>query len=474
MLPLALDILVASVALLVFVVDLLMPAEEKRGLGVLAVTGVALTLVASFFVDVSGTAFGGAFVGDGVGLYLKRIFLAAGALGLLISIDHADRKFGRRQGEYYLLVLLSLLGMTLLASARELVFLVVAFELMSLPLYILVAIAKDKGPGSEAAMKVYLVGAASAAITLYGLSLIYGATGTTVIPEIAKGIAAGGASPLLIGGMLVTLGGLGFKIGAVPFHMWVPDAYEGAPSPFVGFLSVAPKAAGFAVLIRLYLEGFLGAAGSWMPLIVLFAAASMLVGNLVAIPQNNVKRLLAYSGIGQIGFMLLALATGTAEGVAMLLFYLVAYLFTNMGAFAVVTMIGDAEGSDDISAYRGLNRRNPGLAFAMLLFLLSLGGIPFVAGFWAKLNVFLAAYDAGMVSLVLLGFLLSVVGLFYYMRVARAIYMDEPAADAKPLPAMALSLKTGVVVACAGVIGMGIFPGPFIETALAAAKLMLP
>jgi NADH-quinone oxidoreductase subunit N len=474
MMPLALDILLASVALLVFVVDLLMPVEEKRGLGILAVAGVSLTLVASFFVDVNGSAFGGAFAGDAVALYLKRIFLAAGALGILVSIDHADRKFGRRQGEYYLLVLLSLLGMTLLASARELIFLVVAFELMSLPLYILVAIAKDRGPGGEAAMKLYLVGAASAAITLYGLSLVYGGTGSTMIPAIAQTIAAGQVSPLLVAGMLVTLGGLGFKIGAVPFHMWVPDTYEGAPTPFVAFLSVAPKAAGFAVLIRLYLEGFLGAAGRWMPMAVLITVATMVVGNLLAIPQNNVKRLLAYSGVAQIGYMLLALVVGSAEGVAMLLFYLAAYLFTNMGAFAVATAIGDAEGSDDLAAYRGLNKRNPGLAFAMLLFLLSLGGIPFVAGFWAKLNVFIAAYHAGFVSLVLLGALLVVVGLFYYMRIARSMYMDEPAADAKPLPTMALPLKTGVIVACAGVIGMGLYPAPFIETALAAAKILLP
>jgi NADH-quinone oxidoreductase subunit N len=474
MLPLALDILLAFVALLVFVVDLLMPAEEKRGLGILAAAGVALTLVASFFVDISGSAFGGAYVGDGVALYLKRIFLAAGTLGILLAVDHADKKFGRRQGEYYLLVLFSLLGMTLLASARDLVFLVVAFELMSLPLYLLSAIAKDKGTGSEAAMKMYLTGAASAAITLYGLSLVYGATGTTSLPAIAGKLAGGEVPSLMVAGMLVTLGGLGFKIGAVPFHMWVPDTYEGAPTPFVAYLSVAPKAAGFAVLIRLYLEGFLGAAGHWMPMLVLITTATMVLGNLLAIPQTNVKRLLAYSGIGQVGYMLLGLVVGNYEGVAMLLFFLVAYLFTNMGAFAVATWIGDVEGSDDIAAYRGLNRRSPGLAMAMLLFLLSLGGIPFVAGFWAKLHMFIAAFHGGLWLLVLVGALLSVLGLFYYLKIARSIYMEEPAPDARPLPAMGLPLKTGLVAACLGVVGVGVIPGPFIETALAAAKALLP
>ncbi len=469
--PLILDILIAALALLLFLADLALPADKKRALGLFACAGLALIFASTFTLDVHGEAFGGAFVADGLALWFKRLFLLAGALACLISVDQVARDFTRRQGEYYLLLVLSLLGMSLLASARELLLLVVCFELMSIPLFVLTAFAKEQRKASEAALKFYLIGVVSFVITLYGLSLVYGATGTTMLPEIARH-ATTTPSPLLLAGILTTLAGLAFKIGAVPFHMWIPDTYEGASTPFVGFLSVAPKAAGFAALIRLYLEGFAPLAARYLPILIAICALTMLAGNLLALPQTNIKRLLAYSGIAQIGVMLLGLITQSTEGLALLLFYLAAYLFTNLGAFAVVTAVG-ASGSDDLSAYRGLARRNPALALAMLLFLLSLGGIPFVAGFWAKLGMFIAAWHQNYTTLVILGAILAVVGIYYYLRIARSIYLDDPQPGAAPIPT-SRALNFAVLICALAVVLIGIFPHILIDSALAAAAAWRP
>ena len=254
------------------------------------------------------------------------------------------------------------------------------------------------------------------------------------------------------------LAGLGFKIAAVPFHMWVPDTYEAATTPFVAWLSVAPKAAGFIVIIRLYLEGVGSAAEIWVPVVAALAGMTIVTGNLMAIPQQNIKRLLAYSGIAHIGYMLIGVAAMSAAGVAMVLFYLVAYLFGNMGAFLVVQAVARSEQSDGIDAYRGLAQRSPVLALAMLVFLLSLGGIPFVAGFWAKLFIFLAAVERGMYGLVFLGAVLTVVALYYYLLVARRMYIEAPVRR-EPIQTPGL-LGAAIAVCAIGVVGIGVYPGP--------------
>jgi NADH-quinone oxidoreductase subunit N len=462
--PLLVDILISALALLLFLADLALPAANKRPLGFLACAGLTLILALTFTLDVHGTAFHGAFTSDALALWFKRLFLGAGALACLAAVDQVARDFTRRQGEYYLLLVLSLLGMSLLASARELIFFLISFELMSIPLFVLTAFAKEQRRSTEAALKFYLVGVTSFVITLYGLSLVYGATGTTFLPEIA--LRATDPSPLLLAGILTTLAGLAFKIGAVPFHMWIPDTYEGASTPFIAFLSVAPKAAGFAALIRLYLEGFAPLATRYQPTFVVLCAITMIFGNLLALPQSNIKRLLAYSGIAQIGVMLLGFLTPSTEGLALLLFYLSAYLFTNLGAFAVVTAVHTSSNSDDLSAYRGLARRNPALALSMLLFLLSLGGIPFVAGFWAKLGIFVAAWP-DHTTLVILGAVLAVVGIFYYLRVARSIYLDDPQ---EPTPIRVPPALTATILICAvAVVLIGIFPRILIDSALSVA-----
>jgi NADH-quinone oxidoreductase subunit N len=295
---------------------------------------------------------------------------------------------------------------------------------------------------------------------------VYGATGTT---DLAK-IATAAESPLLALGLITALVGFAFKIAAFPFHMWVPDTYEAAPTPFVAWLSVAPKAAGFVAIFRVYFEGGAERAATWMPVAAALATVTMLAGNLMALPQQNTKRLLAYSGIAQIGYMLVGVAATSASGTAMVLFYLVAYVFGNMGAFLVVEALARAEGSEATTAFRGLAQRSPLLALAMLLFLLSLGGIPFVGGFWAKLYVFWAAAERGLYWLVLLGAVLTVVALFYYLLVAKRMYIEEPERPGR-IP-VAPTLAVSVALCAIGVVGLGIYPRAVVMAALRVAATL--
>jgi NADH-quinone oxidoreductase subunit N len=294
----------------------------------------------------------------------------------------------------------------------------------------------------------------------YGLSFVYGATGSTRLAVIARAPA----DAWLTLGLVAVLAGLAFKIAAFPFHMWVPDTYEAAATPFVAWLSVAPKAAGFVTLFRVYFEAAGERAQVWGPAAAALATATMLAGNLMALPQKNTKRLLAYSGIAQIGYMLVGIAAASASGTAMVLFYLVAYVFGNMGAFLVVEAVARSEGSESTSAFRGLAQRSPLLALAMLLFLLSLGGIPFVAGFWAKLYVFWAAAERGLYWLVLVGAILTVVALFYYLVIARSMYIEAPAREerVRVAPALALSL----VLCVLGIVVLGLYPKSVVMAAL--------
>jgi NADH-quinone oxidoreductase subunit N len=461
--PFALELGLSALLLVVFVAGLLARGEDRRGIAWLATLGVLVLGVGSIFVQPAGAALGGMFVQDGLGIFAKRLFLAATFIGLLASLSQSDRAFARRSAEYHLLVLGSLLGMLVLASARDLVLLFVAFELMSIPLYVLAGFLKRDAGAVEASLKFFLVGSVSSAVMAYGLSFVYGATGTT---DLAR-IATTDVSPLLTLGLIATLVGFAFKIAAFPFHMWVPDTYEAASTPFVAWLSVAPKAAGFVAIFRVFFEGGDERAAAWVPGAALLATVTMLAGNLMALPQQNAKRLLAYSGIAQIGYMLVGVAAGSASGTAMVLFYLVAYVFGNMGAFLVVEALARAEGSEATAAFRGLAQRSPLLALAMLLFLLSLGGIPFVAGFWAKLYVFWAAAERGLYWLVLLGAVLTVVALFYYLLVAKRMYIEPPERPGS-VP-VAPTLAISVTLCAIGVVALGLYPKAVVMAALRVA-----
>ncbi len=483
--------------------DMVLPHGNKRLLGWTALVQLSLCFAASFFVNLEGNAFAGAWVGDAMTVMLVRVFLAAGMVAVAGGLHAVARDSERRQGEYYQLLLMSLLGMTLLAGARDLILLLVAFELMSLPLYALAAFARTgphpHRPGplpglfmpsssrwtrpAEAGLKLFLVGAVSSAVAAYGLSLVYGAAGSTRFSAIA---AAEPGALLVLGGAMV-IAGVGFKVGAAPFHMWVPDVYQGARTPFVAFLSVAPKAAGLTAMVQLLLGPLAGLRPGWQPLLLLLILASLVVGNLMAVPQQNVKRLLGYSGVAQMGFMLMALlATGPSvavagqpsEGLATLLFFLCAYLISNMGIFLVVEAVAanrlspgvvpdEAEDDDALATFAGLARRSPWLGLCALLFILSLGGVPFAIGFWAKLYVLLAVWKAGFWWLVVLAATLSAAALYYYLQVAKAIYMAEPTDD-EPVT-VPWPLAISIALCAALVMGVGLYPGPLLSAARAAA-----
>lgn len=469
--PLSLDLMLVGAILWVFVLDLVRPSGARREAGYLTALSLAGILVASFFVRTEGTAFSGSFQGGGWTLFFDRVFLVTALISVLGSIEHVARHHTHRQAEYYLLVMSSLLGMLLLPGVRDLLLLVVCFELMGIPLYVLSAYAKteeqtgEETRAPEAGLKLYLVGVVSTATTLFGLSLVFGLAGTTSIAKLSAVLP----SPLLSVALLLVLAGMGFKIGTVPFHMWVPDTYQGSGTPFVAFLSVAPKLAGFAALASVFLIGFEHQVVVWRPIVVILSLASILGGNLLALAQTNVKRLLAYSGIGHIGYMLMAFAVTGPDGASMLLFYAAAYALTNTGAFLVVEAVGADGGDDSIASMAGLYRRSPWLALAMLLFLLSLAGIPFVVGFWAKLYVFVAAWQAGLKALVVVGAVMAVVSLFYYMQVARAMYMRQPEEEAEAIRP-GRPLRLAVLLCLLGVVGVGAYPGPLLTEAQNAAE----
>lgn len=463
--PLAIEAGVFGLLLIVLIHGLVVGSTGGRRAGWITFFGLVGIFGASWVAEPGATALQGSFVVDELALFAKRLFLGSAALGVLAALGLGPGAFDRRSTEYHAALLASLSGMLVLASAHELILLFVAFELMSIPLYFLTGFDKRQDTAAEASLKFFLVGTVSSAVMLYGLSFIFGVTGTTDLSAIPA--AASSGHPLMTLGMGLVLAGLGFKIAAVPFHMWVPDSYEAASTPFVAWLAVAPKAAGFVAIFRIFLEGTTGGALAWVPIVATLAGLTIVAGNLMAIPQRNIKRLLAYSGIAHIGYMLLGLAAASTGGVAMVLFYLVAYLFGNMGAFFVVQAVADAGQSDGIDAYRGLAQRSPVLALSMLIFLLSLGGIPFVAGFWAKLYVFWAAVEQGMYVLVFLGAVLTVVALYYYLLVARRMYIDPPD-EPHPIPVPPV-LAAGILICVLGVVLMGVYPEPWVRAAFRVA-----
>ncbi len=468
---LGLDLLVVLAAVLLLLADAVLVGNPKFGrmLGWATTLALGGILVASFFVPSTGRLASGAYVLTPWVMFFKRVFLVAGMLGTLGAIEWLATRTPRRQAEYYVLMLFSLVGMMLIPGARDWVTLVVSFELMGIPLYVLAAWGKgDTAPGgktmaAEAGFKLFITGAASSAITFFGLALVLGGSGSTALTAITPGPL----TPLAGFGMLMVLGGFGFKLGAVPFHMWVPDTYMGAPVPFTAFLSVAPKAGGLAAVAVVLLSGWAQHFGTWGNGLLLLSAASMIVGNVQAIPQSDVRRLLGFSGIAQMGYALVGLATHNQDGVAMTLFFITTYVFTNLGLFLVVHAAATAMGGHETKVLAGLSRRSPWLGMALLVFLLSLAGIPFVVGFWAKLFVFMAAWKAGLSGMVVLGVAVAVFGLFYYLSVARSTFMSDGVGEGRVTTDLPLGIA--IVVCLLAVVGLGLYPTPLVDEAMRAS-----
>src|SRR5215204_2700772 len=409
--------------------------------------------------------FGGSFVVDQFARFLKLLALTGSATAILMSMDY----FAARQQEkfeYAVLIVLSTAGMLMLISAADLIALYLGLELMSLALYVVAAIERDSVRATEAGLKYFVLGALSSGMLLYGASLIYGFTGTVSFAGIAQAAGQGGIG--LTFGLVFLFAGFCFKVSAVPFHMWTPDVYEGAPTPVTAFFAAAPKIAAIAIFVRATISAFPGIASQWQQIIVFVSIASMLLGAFAAIGQRNIKRLMAYSSIGHMGFALIGLAAGTAEGVQGVLVYMSIYLAMTLGTFAVVLSMRRPEGPvEEIADLAGLARTNPGMAFFLAMLLFSLAGIPPLAGFFAKFYVFLAAMQAGLYMLAVIGVLASVVGAYYYLLIVKIMYFDEPAPGFVPMPGM---LK--VVLGVSGVFNLLFFayPAPLLNAATAAAK----
>jgi len=451
----------------VLIVDFAWPRLPKRQLAYLSVGGLATVLVNLFWFDaagVTGALFNDMFVVDRLALFFKILIVGATGLVVLASVDYV-RRFRFFKGEYYFLVLMSALGMMFMASANDLLSLFITLEFSTFGFYVLVAYLREDAASNEAGLKFFILGVFVAGLLAYGISLVYGETGKLVFSDIASA----DPSPGLIIGFLLIFAALGFKIGAFPFHAWIPDTYHGAPTPVTAFLSIAPKAAAFAILLRMFLVSLAALKPAWVLLLVASSILSMTYGNIVAIAQRNIKRLLAYSGIAQIGNILIGLAAGTKMGSDAILFYLLTYLFANLGAFAIVIAVGNLINSDEIEDYNGLNRRSPFLAFAMLVFLLSLAGVPPLAGFIGKLYIFVAAIKEGLYTLILVGLVNIVISIYYYLVVVKKMYINEPV-DSSPLE-ISGPMKAVVYIGLAGTLILGIYPQPFVDWAVAATLM---
>jgi NADH-quinone oxidoreductase subunit N len=461
--------------LIVLAYDLATPVKGKRGLGWLTAGGIGvvflLTVVFSRPSDEIVEVWGGMLRHDWLSFSFTLLFLFGAAMTSLFAMEM--KPLGQK-GEFYFLLLVSTIGMILMASSADLIMLFLAIETTSIPLYILAGFYVLDNKSTESGFKYFLFGAMTSAVMLYGFSLIYGFTGTTDIYEITEMIKTGDLSlTLAIGTLILVMVGFGFKISVVPFHFWAPDVYEGAPTPVAGFLSTASKAAGFAVLMRILLTVYADplVIPYWVIIVAALSVFSMTLGNAMAIPQKNIKRLLAYSSIAHAGYALIGVAALSELGIASVVFYLVVYVVTNLAAFGVVAAFWRISGSDQIADYAALSRRSPTLAIIMLVTFLSLAGMPPLGGFVAKFFVFAAAVNAGLVWLAIIGVLNAIVGLYYYLVVLKVVYLFRSEEEDKPIP-MTRPYTLALTILVLGIILLGTLFGPWAEWSARAASAL--
>ncbi len=452
---------------LVLSLDFSLKRITHQQLGHLCIGGLGVTALILFWFDQTGTTgalFKDMFVLDHMAIFFKIFIVVATAVVLSISLDYV-KEFRFFRGEYYFMVVMSALGMMFMASANDLLSVFVTLEFSTFGFYVLVAYLREDERSSEAGLKFFILGVFAAGLLAYGISLVYGEAGTLIFSQMGN---TPGSYGLAIGFILI-FAALGFKIGAVPFHAWIPDTYQGAPTPVTAFLSIAPKGAALAILIRMFYIALASFKPMWVLLFVIAAIFSMTYGNIVAIAQKNIKRLLAYSGIAQIGNIMIGLAAGTKQGSDAIMFFLLTYLFANLGAFAVIIAVSQVIKSDEIEDYNGLNRRSPFLAAAMLLFLLSLAGVPPLAGFIGKIYLFIAAINEELYTLLIVGLINIVISMYYYLIVVKKMYINEPL-DSSPIPTT-LPIKIAVGTGIVGTLLLGIYPGPFIDWAVNATVM---
>jgi len=468
------EIFLVVLAGVILILDLTSRNHRSYKLGGLTVFGLLVSILLSLLfarpTAVPQLIWGGALRVDWISFVFRLVFLAGALITALQAMESptlCDR------GEFYTLLSVSTLGMILMASSADLVVLYLAIETTAIPLYIMAGFRKNDQKSVEAGIKYFLYGAMTSAVMLYGFSLLFGFTGSTGLYTIADAIQNGGLPPaVLILALLMVIVGFGFKISAVPFHFWAPDVYEGAPTPVAGFLSTASKAAGFVVLLRVLTLAFSNITPVWSSMAVVLSILSMTIGNLLALVQKNIKRLLAYSSIAQAGYMLIGVAAGSMLGAIGVTYYLIGYLATNLAAFGIVSIINRAVGSDEIAKYAGLSRRSPVLALGLLVTMLSLGGIPPFVGFVGKFLVFGAAVQANLIGLAVVGVLNSVIGLYYYLIVLKVAYLHRSEDETKPLQ-VPYSRKIALALCVLVVVGFGFFIAPVLEWSTKAGMTIL-
>jgi NADH-quinone oxidoreductase subunit N len=469
---LALPEIVLAVAGLFILAVGVIPKRDTFFPASMAVVGALLLTGVLVLGQEEGTAFGGQYVADGFSSFMKLLVVLGGALGLLLALDWNEKQ-GLGRFEFSVLVLYATLGGMVMVSANDLMATYLGLELLSLPLYVIAAFHRDDARSAEAGLKCFVLGALASGLLLYGASLIYGFAGSTNFDRLADALSAGEqASPGLVVGIVFVIAALAFKVSAVPFHMWTPDVYEGAPTPVTAFFAMAPKVAAVALLARVLLGPFGEVAAQWQQVMLLVSMGSMLLGAFAAIGQRNIKRLMAYSSIGHVGYALMGVAVVSDEGLRGLLIYMAIYIVMNVGTFAViVAMRRNGKAVEEIDDLAGLGRTDPATALWMAVFMFSMAGIPPLAGFFGKLYVFLAAVQGGFWVLATIGVLTSVVSAYYYLRIVKAMYFDQGAAGALDRAPASLS----VVMAGAGLFNMFfiLWPTPMLGAAGAAAAALL-
>jgi len=474
------EILLTLLAVTALVMDAIWPASRRRQIGIIcgvSMFGIVLVLLI-FSAPVAATVeeqliLGGMFRHDALTQIFRTMIILAGGLTCLLSVDVPS--LGRK-GHYYALLIIATLGASLMSAASDLIMAFVALETTSITLYMLAGFLRNDERSAEAGVKYFLFGAVMSAILLYGLSLLYGFSGQTNFYLLADGLEASGIDglPVLLA-LVMLLAGFSFKISAVPFHFWTPDVYEGAPTPVTAFLSVASKAASFALLLRLFMAVFPEYDPIWTLLLAIASIVTMTLGNVLALRQSNIKRMLAYSSIAQAGYSLIgvvAIGAQNGAGMAAVIFYLFMYTLTNLAAFGVVILVSRATGSENIADFAGLNRRSPALALVLTVALLSLGGIPPAAGFVGKFFLFQAAVDSGLAWLAIIGVLNVIVALYYYLMVVKVMYVDRSADEDKPL-AVSQAASWALLLTAVGVVLLGVVAAPVYNWALRAGQELL-
>jgi len=464
---LTVEMLTAFLGIAILIMGLIVPSSaSKHGFGWLSLLGLAGILGVTISMWGSqGTLLGGMFIVDGYALFFKVTFLLAAMLVILGSMRYVDDM--GNQSEYYSMLIMVTLGMMIMASAGDFITMYVGLELMTITFILLVCFKRTDGKSVEAAIKYLILAGTSSAVMLYGMSLIYGLTGTIIIGEIARIVAAQPASPAMVLAIVLLVAGLGFKISAVPFHMWAPDVYHGAPTPITSFLAMGSKAASFAIMLRIFVGALPGAWEQWVLIIAVLAAVSILLGNLVAIPQTNIKRMLAYSGIAQAGYILVGLVAANEAGVKGVMFYSFIYVFATVAAFTVVTYFYTRTGSDELKDYAGLSQRSPLMAAVLVVAMLSMAGIPPLAGFVGKFYLFMAIVESHL-WLVILGLVMSMVSVYYYLNVALVMYRDKPV-DPTPIE-LPSPVAVTLIITMAVTLFLGIYPAPLSEVVNSAAQ----